>query len=218
MLNSKTDTGVNLQLLAPGTPAAPQPWIVVERRLCTSSTSTYSLVHANAGTSTLEWNTKMLPRALGDFRTSVSFPESAFPSARNKKNPPISSAKQTLGPPVSCSSYLSDLDFSSTVPFAFLAGHLESQRHNYFSAFCWDGGMSLLWNAAWLANGVTQDGWTEATGMKRIDEEEGKWSFTLSGSTYESLKRWSNATLLHATIAHKYWKNRDEKHWERNWT
>lgn len=157
-------------------------------------------------------------KGFGGFQNFCVFSRVCFPLRSKQKKPHISSAKQTLGPPVSCSSSLSDLDFSSTVPFAFLAGHLESQRHNYFSAFCWDGGMSLLWNAAWLANGVTQDGWTEATGMKRIDEEEEKWSFTLSGSTYESLKRWSNATPLHATTAHKYWKNRDEKHWERNWT
>lgn len=113
-------------------------------------------------------------KGFGGFQNFSVFSRVCFPLRSKQKKPPISSAKQTLGPPVSCSSYLSDLDFSSTVPFAFLAGHLESQRHNYFSAFCWDGGMSLLWNAAWLANGVTQDGWTEATGMKRIDEEEGK--------------------------------------------
>lgn len=102
----------------------------------------------------------------------ISELQSLFQSAQNKK--PHSSAKQTFGPPLLFASYLSDLDFSSAVPLAFLAGHLESQRHNYFSAFCLDGGMSLLWNAACLANGVTQDGWTEAEGMKRIDEEEEK--------------------------------------------
>lgn len=93
---------------------------------------------------------------------------------KQNKQTHISSAKEAFVTPLLGSSYLSDFDFSSTAPFAFLAGHLESQRHNYFSAFCWDGGISLLWNAACLANGVTQDGWTEAVGMKRIHGEEEK--------------------------------------------
>lgn len=36
-------------------------------------------------------------------------------------------------------------------------------------------GMSLQWNAMRLASGVTQDGQSETTGMKRVDEEEEKW-------------------------------------------
>lgn len=108
----------------------------------------------------------------------MSFPDSALRSsllptgASRCTKKTISSPKLTFGTALFGFSYLSDLTFCSSVYFGFLVGHLESQRRNYFSAFCWDGGMSLLWNAAWLANGVTQDGWSEATGMSRIDGGE----------------------------------------------
>lgn len=148
-------------------------------------------MHAGAGTPALEWNAEMLPRGFGGFQNASVFSRVCSPPllflvlsfelhswcTRKKKSKQthISSAEEAFGTPLLGSFYLSDFDFSSTVPFAFLAGHLENQRDNYFSAFCWDGGISLLWNAACLANGVTQDGWTEAVGMKRIDGEEEKW-------------------------------------------
>lgn len=40
--------------------------------------------------------------------------------------------------------------------------------------------MSLQWNAASFASGVTVDGQSEAMGIKRIEEEEGKlWDHVL---------------------------------------
>lgn len=107
----------------------------------------------------------------------MSFPDSALhsslpPTLQVGEPKTISSPKLTFGTALFGFPYLSDLKFCSSVYFSFLVGHLESKRRNYFSAFCWDGGMSLLWNAAWLANGVTQDGWSEATGMSRIDGGE----------------------------------------------
>lgn len=179
MLNSKTDTGVNQQLLARGTPVAPQSWIAFNS-VFAPSTSKYVTMHACAGTSAIEWNTEMLPSVLWGFQNFSVFSRLCSPlfsfSLSSSVGAPktISSAKPTFGTPLLGFSYLSDLNFCSTVSIGFFVGHLESQRRNYFSAFCWDGGMSLLWNAAWLANGVTQDGWSEATGMRRIDEEE-KW-------------------------------------------
>lgn len=183
MLNSQTDT-LGRQLLAPGTPVHLSPGlrcvtVFLHHLRARTWLCTLAQVHLP-----LNETQRCCQVFCEDFRTPWSWLDYSLPSTLSV---PLFLQKTLLSPLLFfslsspnpalrfCASLICLISiFYPTVSFGFLVGHLESQRRNYFSAFCWDGGMSLLWNAAWLANGVTQDGWSEATGMRGIDEQE-KW-------------------------------------------